>query len=694
MMKRVILFVTLFILFTSPVFAATTYYVDYASGADTNNGTATGTPWKYAPGMSGCASNCASASLASGDTVVLKGGVTWQYASHSDNLYTIGTSGITVQGGQQLGSPWGSGYPVLDGEGNTSTSYRYGIFMQNKNNITIDGIKVINIFDPNDSRKGFGIVIDGGDTIEIKNCWIETKGLEGLSVSAGAANVTHLLVHDNTFVDNARCTINSDGQVDVAYHIDDFQFYDNLYLGFTSGAGGYHADGLMIQGNNVAAHGYGVRNTKIYRNKFYGQWGLGGTGVLFFSGCTSEGSGFTGTATVAAGAVTAVAVTASGERYDSAPLIHFIGGGGSGATAHANMVADVSGCTSSLSPSLCCTGAGTGTCVKVNTVTVDSGGSGYTSTPAVTHYPSDCKNQTGSPVGWYSTQNTEVYNNVIVVENSTEVDSMMNMVYFGFGHHENVKVYNNTISYDAVGTLINQQHAMLFFNVDGLEVKNNIMSGVNNGLNVDTNGLWGTYTVDYNMYYNIRASRIINGWPAKGTNDCRTMADCRTQFKNSDGSDVEANGSLVDPKYVTLPSGGVTGSGDFHLQASSPAIGDGVQLNTEFTDDLDKVTRGTVWDIGAYEYEAGADPDRTLTVTLSGNATGESVSSSPAGISCGSTCNYDFDDSIVVTLTATHPDNRKETYTGDGTNGVVTMSAAKAITATFSNLTGQATIVR
>lgn len=28
-----------------------TYYVDYASGSDANNGTAKATPWKRAPGM-------------------------------------------------------------------------------------------------------------------------------------------------------------------------------------------------------------------------------------------------------------------------------------------------------------------------------------------------------------------------------------------------------------------------------------------------------------------------------------------------------------------------------------------------------------------------------------------------------------------------------------------------------------------
>ena len=60
--------------------SATTYYVDYASGADTNNGTAKSTPWKRAPGMVGCANTCSSTTIVAGDHIVLKGGVVWPNA--------------------------------------------------------------------------------------------------------------------------------------------------------------------------------------------------------------------------------------------------------------------------------------------------------------------------------------------------------------------------------------------------------------------------------------------------------------------------------------------------------------------------------------------------------------------------------------------------------------------------------------
>jgi hypothetical protein len=53
---------------------ATTYYVDYSAGTDSNNGTSKSTPWKRCPGMAGFAGDY---SHAAGDRFVFKGGVTW-----------------------------------------------------------------------------------------------------------------------------------------------------------------------------------------------------------------------------------------------------------------------------------------------------------------------------------------------------------------------------------------------------------------------------------------------------------------------------------------------------------------------------------------------------------------------------------------------------------------------------------------
>ena len=79
----------------------------------------------------------------------------------------------------------------------------------------------------------------------------------------------------------------------------------------------------------------------------------------------------------------------------------------------------------------------------------------------------------------------------------------------------------------------------------------------------------------------------------------------------------------------------------------------------------------------------------SLSVVLSGSG---HVTSSPAGIDCGTTCSAVYDVGTMVTLTATPLDGSAFTGWSDcdavsGTSCTVTMNATKAITATFSSLT-------
>ena len=99
---------------------AATFYLDSVAGSDANTSgqaQSPSTPWRCMPGMSGVTGNAASYNVQPGDVFVLKGGSAWTFTSTTDNLLTIPAPGITIQGGQQLATPWGSGYPVLDGTG-------------------------------------------------------------------------------------------------------------------------------------------------------------------------------------------------------------------------------------------------------------------------------------------------------------------------------------------------------------------------------------------------------------------------------------------------------------------------------------------------------------------------------------------------------------------------------------------------
>jgi hypothetical protein len=88
----------------------------------------------------------------------------------------------------------------------------------------------------------------------------------------------------------------------------------------------------------------------------------------------------------------------------------------------------------------------------------------------------------------------------------------------------------------------------------------------------------------------------------------------------------------------------------------------------------------------AHSATATFETDKTLTVATAGSGTG-SVTSSPGGIDCGSTCSHAFAHGTSVTLTATAGSGSSFTgWSGDcsGTGTCsVTMSAARSATATF-----------
>ena len=83
-------------------------------------------------------------------------------------------------------------------------------------------------------------------------------------------------------------------------------------------------------------------------------------------------------------------------------------------------------------------------------------------------------------------------------------------------------------------------------------------------------------------------------------------------------------------------------------------------------------------------------PKFTLDVTRAGTGAG-SITSAPMGIDCGSECSFDYDIDTMVTLTATAAAGSTfEGWTGDCTglalDCVVTMDAARSVTATFDGI--------
>lgn len=105
----------LFLLLTAFGLSGATYYVDYSAGSDANNGTSSSTPWKHHPDDGNAISN-ANITLSAGDTVYLKGGVTYHGAL---NFQSSGTAAnkITLSGDAAVHG-WGTGRAIFDGTTN------------------------------------------------------------------------------------------------------------------------------------------------------------------------------------------------------------------------------------------------------------------------------------------------------------------------------------------------------------------------------------------------------------------------------------------------------------------------------------------------------------------------------------------------------------------------------------------------
>jgi len=166
---------------------ATTYYVDFAGGSDSNDGRSPTSAWKHAPGDANAGGN-ADITPQAGDTILFKGGV-----------YYGGR--ISVHANGQPGSPItykGNGWPtaqgdraIFDGYGaSTIPIYIYSSY------VTIEGFRIQNFNDAGISSSSRSTGYKTDLTIR-NNELINIIGGSGTSAAIQMFNVKNLILEGN-----------------------------------------------------------------------------------------------------------------------------------------------------------------------------------------------------------------------------------------------------------------------------------------------------------------------------------------------------------------------------------------------------------------------------------------------------------------------------------------------------------------
>ena len=320
-----------------------TYYVDYSSGFDGNNGTSTGTAWKHCPGDVNASSVAAAASLSAGDTVTFKGGVSYVLNAGGGatcigmNWSGTAASPITYDGNST--GTWGTGKAIItDNFSNHGGQVWFPFYGGgNRTGLTLRNLQFQNIGgsaalpadtgSPIARNSAVCIFVNGSaNNVIVRDCsfsqigyWFHQKPMNAEAISGGgvtvlncnsltitncsftrmnigcemAANssINNLTIANCTFTDSMRWPIdllpNASGAVIDNVFIHHNQFYDHWQFELDNWTGygdSPHNDSIFMR-IDTATCSWGS-NVNIYANQFWSTEPnkVGGTASIYITG--------------------------------------------------------------------------------------------------------------------------------------------------------------------------------------------------------------------------------------------------------------------------------------------------------------------------------------------------------------------------------------------------------------------------
>jgi len=161
--------------------AGRTFYIDFASGSDANNGTSKTTPWQRAPGMNGFAGSYAHQA---GDQFIFKGGVTWPNTALQLSIGVGGTSSnpdyYGVSPSYFSGGSWTR--PIFDAGGSTVSPSNAIISINSTSWIIIDDIEIKNLWATGAQLGEWSINVTNSNNVTVKNCYVHDWNLSTYTV--------------------------------------------------------------------------------------------------------------------------------------------------------------------------------------------------------------------------------------------------------------------------------------------------------------------------------------------------------------------------------------------------------------------------------------------------------------------------------------------------------------------------------